>query len=47
MLLSTLRTPPKEEEERDRGGAVESKWEERGATEDEGTSMVMVGAVRF
>jgi hypothetical protein len=46
MLLSTLRTPPEEEEERGGGGA-KPEWEGRGATKEEGTSIVMVGAIGF
>jgi hypothetical protein len=47
MLLITIRTPPMEEEERDGWGAAKIEQEGWGATEEEGTSIVMVGAVGF
>jgi hypothetical protein len=47
MLLGTLRTPPKEEEECGRGGAAETEWEGQGAAEEEGTPKEMVGVVGF
>jgi hypothetical protein len=47
MLLSTLRTPQEEEEERARGGAAAPEWVVQGAIEVEIASMVMVGVVGF
>jgi hypothetical protein len=47
ILLSALRTPPEEEEERARGEGPEPEQVVRGAAEEEGTSMVMVGVVGF
>jgi hypothetical protein len=45
--LSTLKTTLEEEEERPEGGGVEPEWVVRGTTNEEGTSMVMVGAIEF
>jgi hypothetical protein len=47
LVLSALRTPPEEEEERPEEGAAEPEWEGQGAAKVEGTSIVMVGDVGF
>jgi hypothetical protein len=47
MLLSTRKTPPEEEEEVAKGRGVVPERVEQGATEVEGTSIVMVRVIRF
>jgi hypothetical protein len=47
ILLSPLKTPLEEEEEWSEGGGAVLERVERGVAEEEGTSIVMVGAVGF
>jgi hypothetical protein len=46
MLLSTLRTPLEEEEERARGGVAKPEREGRGAVEGERTSIDITGSFK-